>query len=186
MRKYQTCFLDMDGVLVDFVGGALPLLGFKDEARYLINDYNIDRSLCIPAGRTFSEVAKQDYNFWAELPKADTFLKALKVAGEVAESVVIVTEPCKGCENVSKLGKVIWLANNHLGHYPLLFADGILRSKMAIFRGARNILIDDYDVNLKRFRSEGGETIQVPRPWNSEGRGEFNLTVNNYLDFLPI
>jgi hypothetical protein len=119
-----------------------------------------------------------DYDFWACLPKTRTFDLIVDQAFSLfpPEQIYVVSSAslrsgcCDGkrewCEkNLRKLNK------NHL----------IFTSEKQLLAKPNRILVDDYDVNLSRWKSHGGLAVRVNRPWNS-GHGE-GSTFSGYCLF---
>lgn len=170
-------FFDLDGVLADFVGGALAHHGRSipfDEIRWgfpeqIGFDGPNDPAFWSPLG----------YDFWRCLPVLDDGMQALAHAEKLfgAKSIAILTAPCKtrGCLD----GKRDWVAH-HLPGYSrrLIFA-----SAKGFLGGPNKVLVDDRDENIDSWQVTGGVGVLFPRPWN-RGRG-WEMSVNqNYLDSI--
>jgi 5'(3')-deoxyribonucleotidase len=165
--KKQQILLDMDGVIVDFLGGAIKVLN---------RDYN--KTITIEQYATeFGKWDTYDFygitveQFWESIDKTPDFWYRLnpmpwgrelyKFLSEFGE-VTIVTTPNLHPDCASQ--KLKWL-NGYLG----------IKSN-AVFLGARKylmagngILVDDYHKNVESFREAGGEAILVPSNWNTVG-----------------
>ena len=135
-------YLDLDEVMVDFLGGAKEVLG---------HDFN-DRSK-----RTTNEVwamldAKKD--FWEQLkPKKDALVlwKFLKKHDPNILSAVPLSPDAKP-------GKRKWV-KKHLGIHNDSRINLVKRPEKALFaqtNGKPNLLIDDYLKNINEFKSAGG------------------------------
>ena len=154
-------FLDLDGVLVDFVNGACKLHGVNNP--YLSVDnlgkYEICDLIDIPPSKFF---ASMGHDFWANLewlPDGkeiiDAILKYVK-----PEQVTLLTSPIKtlGCTS----GKMDWIEKN-VPKWRRSFLIGPGKHKIA---GPGKLLIDDYDKNVDEWVTHGGRAIQVPRAMN--------------------
>ena len=158
-KHIKRVFIDMDGVLSDFVGGVKKLFDV-DEIDWSISS-DIIQHFQIPP-KVFWKAC--DYNFWRNLEKtffADALVSFLgKTFGY--DKMCIVSKPCMsmGCMD----GKRDWLQH----HYPMI--------KKHLFGNAREylascdaILIDDFEKNCNKFRDNGGLACLVKRPWNTKG-----------------
>jgi 5'(3')-deoxyribonucleotidase len=156
-------FLDMDGVLDDFVGAVCTKYGIRHPYH---NGQNIGVWDFVPmTGISDNDFWNGlDYDFWANIPKtpeADKFVDlAIKTFG--FNNVAVLTSPSKheGCIP----GKRDWLHK----HYPFLAPRMIPTKLKNFFAHERFVLIDDASHNVNPFREAGGKAILVPRPWNEE------------------
>lgn len=157
------CFVDLDGVLANFVGGAAAWHGLPNP--YEINPHAEAYDCWDLMGLTEDE-------FWA--PLGEEFwvnLEPLPDAGEILyhaenrfgrENVCFLTSPCKAHSRCAS-GKVQWIQK----HYPE-YARRFLIGPPKYFCAHENaVLIDDYDVNCQKFADHGGHAVLVPRPWNA-------------------
>lgn len=168
-------YLDLDGVLVDFVRGALRAHGqyipFPD-VRWDFwrqmdgsNGEMTEIEFWKPMGRSF----------WEHLPwtpEGKNFLALLEaIAGD---RIVLLTSPSDNDGAVD--GKIAWI-KRELPAYTRRFFVG---PPKALAASPMKILVDDYGVNVEKFNDEGGRFVLVPRPWNrrfydTAGRnGEFD------------
>lgn len=156
-----TVFIDLDGVLADFVRGSfrlhkrsLPMrsvrwgfpqqIGFRDE---------YDPAFWNPMGR----------DFWANLDVLADGVSLLHAAESMlpANRIGLLTSAAgvDGCLD----GKRDWVGR-HLPEYLPRFFTGVTKE---LFAAPGKILIDDREENVSRFVAEGGSAVLVPRPWNS-------------------
>lgn len=159
------CFLDMDGVLVDFIGGA-------SLAHDLPNPYSpmSDRA----AGEW--DIAKlwhlKEDEFWQPL-NSSTFWEELQPTPE-ADEILFLCENAFGFENIclltcpsaspySAMGKLRWI-QSHLPQYARRYMMGPAKQFCA---GPDAILIDDNDINCQCFTNHLGGAVLLPRPWNA-------------------
>lgn len=154
----MTCFLDMDGVLVDWVGGVKRLFG-REDFPYADVRWDFDKQLGIPPARFWGE---QGYEFWRGLGWTPDGRRILDAAERVfGESVAILTSPCAtpGCVQ----GKLDWVK----AHAPHLARRVFVGAAKHLLAAPDKLLVDDHDANVERFRAAGGVAVLVPRPWNS-------------------
>lgn len=153
-------FFDIDGVLANFVAGALglhgkslPILDVRwDFLTQVGFDGVNDPAFWSPMGQ----------EFWANLATYSDGMDFLRYAEALVgkESVGLLTSPCdtEGCVE----GKRAWVAR-HLPEYKRRLFVGAAKH---LFAGPGKILIDDHDANADAFRAAGGEAYQPARPWN--------------------
>lgn len=148
----MTIFLDLDGVLVDFVQGALKQHGATLEPDAVRWDFL--KQIGVAPADFWRPLG---FDFWAHLPWTREG-KAL-LAG-LPDNVVLLSSPCQtnGCCD----GKRAWV-NREL---PQLKDRLILASCKEAFAHPGALLIDDHEVNVDKFRAAGGRAVLVPRPWN--------------------
>jgi hypothetical protein len=159
-KHAPVCFLDLDGVLVDFVGGALAAHG-----RTLpIADVRWD--FCTQIG--FRGVddpafwAPLGYDFWANLGwHADGRAIVGTVDRLFEGQVALLTSPCDtlGCAE----GKREWVRR----HLPEFSQRLLIGTSKHLVAGPGKVLVDDHDANVAAFRCGGGRAVLVPRPWNT-------------------
>ena len=157
-----TVFLDMDGVLVDFVGGALDLFGSDldiADARW-----NFPGQIGFTGGEDPAFWDPLGYEFWANLEwtkEGQSLLNRLEtLVGH--NNIGLLSSPChtEGCAE----GKRAWIKK----HLPQYQKHLFLGSAKHLFASRKKILVDDHDPNVENFQKYGGQSILVPRPWNSE------------------
>jgi hypothetical protein len=151
-------FFDMDGILSDFVRGAL--------AHHNRSDFpveNIQWGIEAQLGITPHEFwAGMGHQFWQCLPVYnDGFGLLSGVAHMVTPARIgLLTSPCDtaGCID----GKRAWV-QTHLPEYRRRTFTG---SAKELFAGPSKVLIDDHDDNCAKFVAAGGIAVTPPRPWN--------------------
>lgn len=154
-------FLDMDGVIVDFVTGALKALGRTDLKDTDIIQPEMDKQL----GLTLSE-------FWSAQDKIPDFWQNLAPYPGAVEFYVKLTQMADVfiCSSPSKhrncaSDKINWL-RTHLGEDAAgkfyLCRD---KSKLACLG---RILIDDTEKHIDAWDREAGWSFLFPRPWNAK------------------
>lgn len=160
--------VDMDGVLVDLVGGALKLFNIEQTVEQFcanhLGDWHIDVRCGVPKHRFYESMTEE---FWINLdwmPDGKEILRIVESTFGV-ENVYLWTSPIStdGCYD----GKKKWVLRNMPTQYH---RSGRLVVGAAKFLGAcsKKILIDDSDHNIEAFREAGGHVCLVPRLWNVE------------------
>lgn len=155
----QVFFMDMDGVITDFVGSTLKLFGIEYKANeWPKGQYGIDIAMKIDDSDMWDRINKCE-GFWENLPLLPEGLELYNKLSEIGE-VVFLTSPNRDPKGSS--GKVAWL----LDRFGIKFRNYILTSQKHLCAG-NGILIDDYDDKVDKFREAGGWSILYPQPWNS-------------------
>jgi 5'(3')-deoxyribonucleotidase len=158
----RVCYLDLDGVLVDFVRGALAHF---DRPDFLYRDvrWGIEKQLRIEPELFWSGLG---FAFWANLPWGPEGKHLLALVEEIfGENVVLLTSPCDTPGAVE--GKAAWI-KREMPAYKRRFFIGPPKHLVA---GPGKVLLDDHEDNVEAFAANGGHTVLAPRPWNRR-RGE--------------
>jgi hypothetical protein len=152
-------FLDMDGVLVDFVGGAHRVFGkHYDRTAPLVWEFFKEW------GVTFEEFdAKCGIDFWDFLdwmPDGIGIERAVRNKFSLKDIYLLTTPmPNPG----SGTGKLRWIKRCMTWAYDRTILSYAPKS---LFAKPNTLLIDDKDQNIEEFEAAGGRGILVPRPWN--------------------
>lgn len=156
--------LDMDGVLSDFLGGAIKVCNDLTGKNYTTEEY----------ARTFGKWGINDFygipidEMWRGIEETPDYwynLEVLPWAKELYEwlseigTVTIVTSPPLQTECATQ--KMNWLRYHLMVEPPEVF----IGSRKYLMAG-NGVLIDDWDVNVNKFREAGGEAILIPSNWN--------------------
>lgn len=157
--------LDCDGVICDFLSGAIDVLNKKYKRDYTVEQYarnfgefGIDKFYGITT-QEFWDTITETENFWYNLqpfPWAKELYDYLKIIG----NVTIVTSPSLDPDCAKQ--KLMWLKH----HLNIDSTDVFIGSKKHLMAG-NGLLIDDYKKNVMDFMNNGGDAIIVPSNWNS-------------------
>jgi hypothetical protein len=157
-------FLDMDGVLVDFIGGACELHGKANPYTqdYAQGHWGVEALLDIDPVDFWKPLGR---DFWANLkwlPDGKRILMVAEAVSDLADNVCLLSTPCDtfGCAD----GKRDWVKREMPSYAGRLF----LGKKKAALSRPRAVLVDDSDENCREWSERGGTAILVPRPWNSQ------------------
>lgn len=156
----DTVYVDLDGVLVNFVGGALAAHGAGID-RLITGEWYIHKWLGITAQEFWAPVRGHD--FWRNLewlPDGWDILN--EVMAKVPKNHIWLLSTHSDDEG-SCSGKYAWVRK----YLPGLRRKLILTPSKAPMARPGSFLIDDCDANVEAFRKAGGEAMLVPRPWNS-------------------
>lgn len=164
-------FLDLDGVLVDFVGSVMRLHGRTfDRTEWPRGCWNIHDVLGIPEVCMWERIDAAGSAFWANLMPYSWAYELIALA-ELSGKFRICTAPSMSVHSAH--GKAIWLEK-----HGLTAASIFCRDKHLLAAPGRT-LIDDSPINCERWQAAGGTAVLFPQPWN---RSE--LTVEEVKDFI--
>lgn len=171
------CFLDLDGVLVDFDGGVLKVHKTEDP---FLKEENLGK------WGTEDMYGLEPVEFWAPLgekfwsnldwTKEGKDILALVEDTFGYDNICLLTSPCLTKGSVS--GKIHWI-NKHMPAYKKKFLIGFQKHFCA---NENTVLIDDRDKNVEDFRAHGGHAVLVPRPWNKSHGTETLPFLRNVLE----
>jgi len=158
-------FLDMDGVLCNFVGGVAELFDTTEEELYRKWEPGV-YDVCIPLGITVEEmwrrVTCEGAKFWADL-KPFSWTKELWELCNQTAPTVILTSPSQDPHSLT--GKSMWM-NKHLVSRDAVFRKFLVGPAKEFCAARDHILIDDSNENCSKFYDEGGFPIHFPQIWN--------------------
>jgi 5'(3')-deoxyribonucleotidase len=160
LPRYR-CFLDMDGILADFVEGVMTRFNRRiSMAEWPSGEFNIETALGLPPGRVWGS---QNEQFWSGLPPTPDGKQILDLVETQfgQDNVCILSSPSANPASLS--GKLIWI-KAHIPDYRRRFLIGPPKHFCA---APTHVLIDDSDKNVVAFREAGGIGILLPRPWNA-------------------
>jgi hypothetical protein len=163
-------FLDLDGVLVNFVGGLFDAFHLPEQAPA---EYEFFGSEIFPP--VFWEVNERcTREFWENLEWTEDGRQILALVEGFfpAEDVYLLSTPMPNRE--SWTGKYEWVLKNMPTYRERLI---IMRNCKSVLAAPNHLLVDDKEQNIEQFVEAGGRGILVPRSWN------FLRDVNT-LDFV--
>lgn len=158
------CFIDMDGVLCDFVSAIMRKEGIDPETFEWPEEHLGSWDLATVLGITEQEMWHDTWEpeFWLDLektPECDAIVeRCLEQFG--IDNVAILTSP--STSPGSNTGKLEWIRY----YFPDLRKNVIMTSAKHLCASPSTVLIDDADHNCDAFYQAGGHTILVPRLWN--------------------
>ena len=168
MNDDKIIFLDMDGVLVDFMTGALKLFDRVD----LLEDWpegceSVYKALGILSSEFWDKVHNEGPDFWANLEPYPWFQYLMHGASCHGE-VFLLTSPSRhpSCVAGKKMWINKWLKPNYRNY---IFCPGEHKHLMA---DSNRILIDDFESTCNAFGQSGGTFFIFGRPWNINYKAE--------------
>ena len=156
------CFIDLDGVLVDFYTGLMKHLGINlDVHKDLPKPINHNWCYDFPGYGKNELFRTITPDFWLNLEWTKEGPEILEAAIRSfgKDNVCILTHPSEHAPTV--MGKMMWM-EKHLGGFPYL-----LGGHKFFCANKRSVLIDDCDDHIRAFRLHLGRGVLVPRMWNS-------------------
>ena len=164
MANQKLVFVDLDGIIVDFVGGVLKSHNvdpsFKERGQ---GNYNLASLL----GMTESEFWLQlDVNekFWEDLEKTEEADDLIEFIEDLVEPSSIYFLSSPAVSSFCYSGKAKWIYK----HFNRYIHHLILMQQKHFIAAPNRILIDDNDANCNKWRSNRGVGLLFPRPWNSK------------------
>jgi len=156
-NRERRVYLDMDGVLVDFVAGIRKLTGTKLDSN--------SKEFSEIVGEVLQKTESGELpGFWEELPLLNDGLKLAKYISKKGHDIHILSS-CSGDLIYCKKEKYKWVRKN-VGKYIL--SSNVIVTKTATeklkYLEDGDILIDDFKKNVERWNSSGGIGI-----WHIEG-----------------
>lgn len=163
-------FLDMDGVIVDFIGGVEKWYQVDLSKR---TSFDFDYAAMDMTGNEFWKGLTDE--FWEGLDFLPWGLELLLALEEFTP--IILSSPAR--DNAG--GKQQWLKKKLSGYHSndryLLGAP-----KWAV-AGPGKVLIDDYDKHVAEWFQHGGDAVLFPRRWNNL-RHMTSLTNAEKVDYV--
>jgi 5'(3')-deoxyribonucleotidase len=158
----RTIFLDMDGVIVDFVSAALAAVQ-RSDAPETISSWDMPKHLGISTAQ-FWDAQNAQEDFWLNLkpyPNIGLFIDTLATYGDI----YFATSPSLHPNCASH--KIAWL-RHHVGAWTT--GRFMIGKPKFLLSANRRLLIDDSDDNVNQFQMVGsGQAILFPRAWNAAG-----------------
>ena len=154
LKNKSIVYVDMDGVLTDLFNHVGDI--------HDVDHYN---QMTDQQWEDFFKNTNA-YNLFKDLPLFPTANKLLRIVRRMAGGYTILSSPLNFDRAGSIKGKREWLSK-----HITVPADNVIfehdKYKYAVTNGIPNILIDDWGVNIKKWRSAGGIGIKYQADENS-------------------
>lgn len=156
------CYLDMDGVICDFVGSTCKAHGLASPYGNVncLGIFEMETCWGMTEEKFWEPLATREFwEFMPKTPEADQIVNLLvNTFGE--DRICILTHPSgyDGCIGAKKA----WIARE----FPFLTKQMLFGASKQFLGGPDRYLVDDRDKNIIAFESFGGSGITVPRAWN--------------------
>ena len=171
----KTVFLDMDGVLVDFVSSINKCMGIPENTVALIRNWWEKYDVSFEQINNYCTI-----DFWQNLTWLSDGKEILSaVLDKFPQSnIFLLTTPMPN--SGSWTGKFKWVQK----HLPLFTKQLIVTTTpKTLFADPDILLIDDYDKNIEEFIIAGGRGCLVPRSSN-KAHLQADRTVEVVKEFL--
>lgn len=155
-------FLDLDGVLVDFIQGAASLFGTDSDSllrKWPPGVYEMEEALGISRTKFFATLEAAGEEFWVNLPPFPYARDFYDHCTNIAPTYIL-TAPTRDPKSLS--GKMRWLQN----WFGQGFRDYVITDKKEMCARDTHVLIDDRVSNVDKFREHGGQAIMWPARQN--------------------
>lgn len=158
---FDVIFLDMDGVIADFVSAAIEVcnLPLKHDE---VDQWNF--FLQYMTSEEFWQEIDRTPDFWTERVKPYPWASEVVALCEAnANRVIFASAPCNHPQSAE--GKIRWLRQH--GFMGDDRNDYMLGPDKYLMAKPGRLLVDDNDGNCVSFETEGGQKLVFPQPWNS-------------------
>ncbi|MBT5018901.1 hypothetical protein OAF98_01380 [Planctomicrobium sp.] len=155
-------FLDMDGVLFDFVAAFGKVLNIPDiEERLTPGVRNIAPQIGMTKDEMWEKISLHGSSFWQEMPEYPWFHELVDLVEDYSSEWYILSSPARSSDSLKgKLESLKRMFGERFRRY-------ILTPNKRLLAGRNRILIDDYERHCEEFENNGGKAILFPRQWNS-------------------
>lgn len=157
-------FVDLDGVMVDFITGVLKLhdVPYVDFSEFK-GTYALTKILNMTP-MDFWKHIDQNESFWENLEKteeADEIINFLEQHTD-PKNIFFLSSPSRNPDCHHGKAKWIWK------YYPKYLTRLILTGHKQFLADRDRLLIDDNDEHCNKFKEAGGRALLFPRPWNTK------------------
>lgn len=170
-------YLDIDGVIANFVSAALSALNITT---YTIppNEPNMEKwsGVNITTKEFWKAIDKTNEDFWFNIPKYDYSDELVKLCHSYGE-VFFLTSPSRNPACLS--GKMMWIKR----YFPRMARNIVLTPAKYLCAAPNRVLIDDTETKCDKFIQYGGSTILFPQPYN-RAWNNFNNTGKSKVEYV--
>lgn len=162
-KKFGTIFLDMDGVLCDFVGGVRDIArceGLIGPEEGDVSNPDLAAAMGFESPTAmWRAIDARGWRWWADLQPYTWMKDVIQLAKDYANQVVVCTSPSQSSD--CPKGKIEWLRRHMSGTRAF-----VLTPLKHLTAAPDRLLIDDSSRNCRDFRDAGGRALFWPMPWN--------------------
>ena len=160
MNDNLKIFLDIDGVLTDFVGHAVRKLNLNVDPTNCSWDFFASE---MTPRQFWDSISLYGPCFWRNMPTHEWAENLIDVVKSYDPEFTLLTSPAN-C-SYSWSGKRLWIQET----FGASFNRQIFTHDKHFCAAPGRVLIDDTEINCKRFADWGGQAILFPQSWNSLG-----------------
>lgn len=161
MKPKPIIYLDMDGVLYDFVaafGKVLDIPDIKDHVAPGIRD--IAPQIGMTKDEMWQKIDHHGYAFWNDIPTYPWAQQLVDLVERNSSEWYILSSPSRSSDSLKgKLEALKLMFGERFRRY-------ILTPNKRLLAAPNRILIDDHERHCKEFEDNGGNSILFPRQWN--------------------
>jgi len=154
---------DLDGVFADFAGASAALHGKWGTK---ITKWNFFLEWKLTPEMFWDKIHAEGEHFYREMVMPYPWAEELLLAIQRTDDFIIMSSPACGTP-LGYASKKLWV-DKYLQPFVVEPIKVIAGSEKHLLAGKDRLLIDDYDVNVERFRDAGGYAITFPQPWNKQ------------------
>jgi phosphoglycolate phosphatase-like HAD superfamily hydrolase len=167
-------YMDMDGVLVDFLRGWLASYSGLGEPTRQPTRWDFYKELGYTEEGFNNTLNQLTSHWWATLEPTASFDRLYEQLRDLRELGYIVHILSHAVTPEAKLGKYEWIQRNMPDFLDSLIMVDEAADKAA-YAHKRAILVDDNEDNVTRFMEAGGEAMLFGQPWNNYGYGSAEI-----------
>ena len=160
-------YLDLDGVLADFVGGVCQAFNIPRETlleTWTPGQYDLCPPLKVSANHFWDVISRRGEEFWANLGVMPDAYELVALAEQRGEVVFMTSPPLNPSAVV---GKIRWIEK----HFPTFRRRFAVTPCKAAFAHPYAVLVDDWDEAVTKFRKAGGSGHPRSPPLEQLARG---------------
>lgn len=181
-QKEINIFLDLDGVICDWISAAAKTLNIDDsdpEIRdFLKSGKDIDELF---QGNIWKLIDKEGEDWWTNLEMFPWSNKLVNSLRKESPNFAFLTSPSNN--PLCGSGKIKWMKK----HFGYKFKDFIITSKKYLCASKNSILIDDLGKNLSKFKKFGGHTYLWPNSYRFIDKEiDVNDTIKDLISYIKI
>ena len=161
-------FIDLDGVLGDWVGAVCKLFGMSYEelrSKWDPADYHVNKGLGVSRSEMYRRIGKAGREFWTNIEPYPWASELFNLCNDKVPTVVLTNS---GLNADAAAGKIEWM-KKHLkdSRSSGTFDKWLIGKDKDMCANPGCLLIDDKDSNVHDFRNSGGSAILFPQYWNA-------------------
>lgn len=164
MNRFRV-FLDLDDVLVDFVGAAARVHGTTIEVvqqKWPPGTWGMDQGMGMTGEQFRKPIDEAGEDFWANLEPLPWYDEMIKVVETYLATEWILCTSAGLYEHAYR-GKLTWIQKK----FGATFNKFIITDYKFMFANPMSVLIDDKEEACVQFTMNGGRALLFPRHWNS-------------------
>ena len=160
-NKNTRIYLDIDGVVADFVGATSRLLGFDPS---VVDSWDYYPTIGHTEQSFWDAIRDAGVDFWKSIQPYDWMPELIGKLSDFGEVTLLTAPPPRhDLRGPMIAGRIEWIHAVFGEDFDDYFV-GRPKERLA---APDAVLIDDSDSNFSKFASRGGRAILFPQPWNA-------------------